>query len=392
MHRNVNECGDACTTPRLDPPISTQLIPTQSPALACPSKAKSRLKEGRRLQRRWVPNSKIRSSFSYPTVRCAYLSLSMDFVHQIVDEVQQLPKFQLYGGSALLVIFLVWVFTRDPRQKHLPPGPKGLPIIGNTHQLPTTDDVSKVIIQWAREYGEIFRIRLGMTNYIYLNTPEAVKELMDKKSNIYSSRHRMPMALDTVSDGNRMLFMGYTKQWRELRKIMHSILTATQAVNYQPLQMYETRQLCVDLLDTPEQFYHHTRRYTTSVVMQVAYGHRVPNWDDKDVKDIYLVLDNFTKVTAPGEWIVDSFPTLANIPLWPLSNWRQKGRQMYEHDSKIYIGFWERLVKEIEDGTAQPCVGLDLYYKNKDYKIIPKPMIAYTVAGVLEAGSETVLS
>jgi len=314
----------------------------------------------------------------------------MDVLHEALEQLKELPKLMLYSGVALGIIFVVYLASRDPRRKHLPPGPKGLPIIGNTLQLPQGDEVSQVTIDWAKKYGELFHIRLGMTDYIYLNTPEAVKELMDKKSNIYSSRHAMPMALDTVSDGNRMLFMGYTKQWRDLRKIMHSILTSTQAVNYQPIQMYETRQMCVDLLDNPDQFYHHTRRYTTSVVMQVAYGHRVPNWDDKDVQDIYSVIDNFTKVTAPGAWLVDTFPTLAKLPSWPFSNWRQKGREIYEHDSKIYLGFWDRLVKEIEEGKAQPCVGLDLYYKNKDYKIIPKNMVAYTVAGVLEAGSETV--
>jgi cytochrome P450 len=314
----------------------------------------------------------------------------MDVISDALEPLKELHKFTLYSGVALAVMFIVYLAIRDPRRKHLPPGPKGLPIIGNTLQLPQSDAVSQVIIDWAKKYGELFHIRLGMTDYIYLNTPEAVKELMDKKSNIYSSRHAMPMALDTVSDGNRMLFMGYTKQWRDLRKIMHSILTSTQAVNYQPIQMYETRQMCVDLLDNPDQFYHHTRRYTTSVVMQVAYGHRVPNWDDKDVQDIYSVIDNFTRITAPGAWLVDTFPTLAKLPSWLTSNWRQKGREIYEHDSKIYIGFWDRLVKEIEEGKAQPCVGLDLYHKNKDYKIIPKNMVAYTVAGVLEAGSETV--
>ena len=300
----------------------------------------------------------------------------MELLHETIEEFKKLPTFTLYSGIALFVAFVVYLVTRDPRRKHLPPGPTGLPIIGNTHQLPQTDEVSQVIIDWAKKYGEIFRIRLGMTDYIYLNSPEAVKELLDKKSNIYSSRHAMPMALDTVSDGNRMLFMGYTKQWRDLRKIMHSILTQTQAVNYQPIQMYETRQMCCDLLDTPEQLYDHGRRYTTSVVMQVAYGHRVPNWNDKDVKDIYKVIDNFQKVTAPGAWIVDSFPTLAKLPLWPLSKWKQKGREMFEHDSKIYIGFWDRLVREIQEGTVQSCVGLDLYQKNEGYKIIPKNMVA----------------
>ena len=69
-------------------------------------------------------------------------------------------------------------YTSSPAIIDLPPGPRGLPIIGNTYQLPHIDEVSQVIIGWARKYGEIFRIRLGMTDYTF-NSPEVVKELMD---------------------------------------------------------------------------------------------------------------------------------------------------------------------------------------------------------------------
>src|SRR5579859_586326 len=119
----------------------------------------------------------------------------MDILNQAQAQLKELPRFTLYSGVALLITLVIYLATRDPRRKHLPPGPRGLPIIGNTLQLPQTDEVSNVIIDWAKKYGEIFHIQLGMTDFIYLNTPEAVKGLMDKKSNIYSSRHAMPMAL-----------------------------------------------------------------------------------------------------------------------------------------------------------------------------------------------------
>ena len=105
-------------------------------------------------------------------------SPAMDLLHQTFEQLQDLPKLTLYSGISALILFVVYLTLRDPRRKYLPPGPRGLPIIGNIHQLPQTDEVSQVIINWARQYGEIFRIRLGMTDYIYLNTPEAIKELM----------------------------------------------------------------------------------------------------------------------------------------------------------------------------------------------------------------------
>src|ERR1700724_3145715 len=46
--------------------------------------------------------------------------------------------------------------------------------------------------------------------------------------------------------------------------------------SYCPIQEFEGKQLSVDLLDKPEDFYMHNRRYSASVIMQVVYGHRIP--------------------------------------------------------------------------------------------------------------------
>ena len=46
--------------------------------------------------------------------------------------------------------------------------------------------------------------------------------------------------------------------------------------SYSLIQEYEGKQLTVDLLDKPEDFYMRNRRYSASVIMQVVYGHRIP--------------------------------------------------------------------------------------------------------------------
>jgi len=48
------------------------------------------------------------------------------------------------------------------------------------------------------------------------------------------------------------------------------------AVSYTPIQTFEAKQLSVDLLNTPKDFYQHNRRYSASLIMQLIYGHRIP--------------------------------------------------------------------------------------------------------------------
>jgi len=56
---------------------------------------------------------------------------------------------------------------------------------------------------------------------------------------------------------------------------MKQLLTPKMALMYAPIQTFEATQLTVDLLDDPDNFYMHNRRYATSVILQFVYGRRV---------------------------------------------------------------------------------------------------------------------
>jgi len=153
--------------------------------------------------------------------------------------------------SVILVPLLYYILTYDPRLRSLPPKVRGYPIINQTlYHL--QDDLATNAILWSRQYGEIYRTKSGTTNWIWLNSGEAVKELCDRKSAIYSSRMPTPMGSDTASGGRRMLFMQYGERWRTLRSIVHRLLTPRMVKSYAPAQSFEAKQLSVDLLDQPE--------------------------------------------------------------------------------------------------------------------------------------------
>lgn len=61
--------------------------------------------------------------------------------------------------------------------------------------------------KWAREYGSIYSLMLGTKCLIVLSSDEAVKELLDKRSNIYSHRQEMYIGQTLCSGDLRLLMM-----------------------------------------------------------------------------------------------------------------------------------------------------------------------------------------
>jgi cytochrome P450 len=128
-----------------------------------------------------------------------------------------------------------------------------------TVQLPQRD-VHLQFQKWAKKYGPIYSLMLGTKTLVVLSNSEAVKELMDKKSNIYSSKPDMYVSQDLISGGYRMLFMKYGQTWRMVRKMCHQLLNIQAAKGYVPYQVLENKQMLNDLLDTPDDFVNHMRR------------------------------------------------------------------------------------------------------------------------------------
>lgn len=190
----------------------------------------------------------------------------------------------------VLILLTIFYFVSQKRAQRPPPGlksapgPSGaLPIIGNAHQL--TAQPHRQIQKWAREYGEVYKARIGWYDWYMLCSPQAVKEIMDRQSVHTSSRAPMPAANDGLSGGMRFLFMGYGPEWRKLRGISHKLLTPAVSATFKPSQEWEGKMLLEEVLKAAdesklgdERGYRAVRRYTVSVIMTSTYGRRIPEW------------------------------------------------------------------------------------------------------------------
>lgn len=182
---------------------------------------------------------------------------------------------------ACALLFHSFSSTKTPKGLREVPGPRGLPLLGNTLQLQSPPHPQ--FQAWAKQYGDLFKIQMGWYNWVFVNDPAAVKEILDKQSAVSSSRVPMPVGSNLLSGGKRFLLMGYTPQWRKLRTIVHKLLTPKSSETFRPSQEFEAKQLIWDIFGDNKRgdyqsFYMHVRRYTTSVVMTSTYGRRVPQW------------------------------------------------------------------------------------------------------------------
>jgi hypothetical protein len=272
--------------------------------------------------------------------------------------------------------------------KHLPPGPKGLPIIGNMVLLADTDKMMRIAKEWADEYGEIFYTKVGLSHFIWLSSPTAVKELMDKRGAIYSSRASSPM-INMVSNNERVNFMRYSDKWRTIRNILQSALNLQTSSTYKPVQDFESKQAVWEILHakSDEDFSDINRRYSTSTIMVITYGQRVPSLSDPTYQDVLKIVRHFSLATAPGGWMIDTVPMLADIvPEFLLQNWKTTARQWYNEDSEIYLTMYRKLMQDIKDGIAPDCFLKDLA-RDKLKNPIPDVTAAFAAGALIEAGS-----
>lgn len=72
----------------------------------------------------------------------------------------------------------------------LPPGPKGLPLIGSPYELPNKYPWLEYA-KWTKKYGAMFSFKVFGSPTIVINSARAATELLEKRSANYSDRPRM---------------------------------------------------------------------------------------------------------------------------------------------------------------------------------------------------------
>ena len=166
------------------------------------------------------------------------------------------------------------------------------------------------------------------TDVVILNSSEAIADLKDKRSAIYSDKVAacMPfsaqgltrLSLPQQPQSAMLELMGlnkwaivaleYGERWRTHRRLFHQFFNLATADRYDGDQRKMVSRLLKNLSDDPADFLHHIRLATGSLALSVTYGIRVDSAKNPYVSVAEKLVDKLEEAQVPGAFLVEFLP------------------------------------------------------------------------------------
>jgi len=142
-----------------------------------------------------------------------------------------------------LTLPLLMFFHKHKTNTNNPPGPKGLPIIGNLLQL----DISNLHLQFSqfsKKYGPLFSLQLGLRPAIVVSSAEIAKEVLKNHDHVFSNRPISYGQNILCYNGSEIVFAPYGDFWREIRKIcVIHIFSSKRVSYYSSIRIFEVKKM-----------------------------------------------------------------------------------------------------------------------------------------------------
>ncbi|GJE86539.1 cytochrome P450 [Phanerochaete sordida] len=233
-----------------------------------------------------------------------------------------------FALGGLAVVLLQTYISRSRQRARYPPGPKGLPVIGNVLDMPKEHEWL-TFASWGEKYGDIVYLSLLGQPMVVLNSAKHAVALLDKRSNIYSDRPVLTMGGELVGWNKILALVPYGERFREYRRFMAKLVgTKTQMERHLPLVEHETRNFLRRILRHPDNVAANIRKTAGAVILTLSHGYKIQEENDPYVALVDRAMQQFTIATTPGAFLVDVFPLLRHVPAWfPGASFKVKARE-----------------------------------------------------------------
>ncbi|KAH9834604.1 cytochrome P450 [Rhodofomes roseus] len=297
--------------------------------------------------------------------------------------------------SLVLLAAFVAAALATRRKRPLPPGPKGLPLLGNIYDVPKSREWL-AYQRWSQQYdSDVIYLNLAGTPVVVVNTIDAAYELFERRSALYSDRPKMTMLNDLVGCDWHFVFMGYGNRWRERRRVFHQYFHPSAALQHRPRALRGARVLLSRLLDAPDDFMGHLRHMAGSLIIGVAYGLDVQPKDDPYVATAERALHAMAMAGNAGSFLVDSIPWLKHVPAWfPGADFKRKATEWRKSTTAMVEVPFKAVKNAIADGMAPPSMVLSLLgtLEEEDDSTHMEKLFSGVAAAAYTGGSDTTVS
>ncbi|KAK6781290.1 hypothetical protein RDI58_023474 [Solanum bulbocastanum] len=220
--------------------------------------------------------------------------------------------------ALVIIIILSFLLTKTKRNGKdiLPPGPLGLPFIGNLHQF---DGLTPHLYFWklSKKYGKIFSLKFGSSPVVVISSAKLAKEVMKTQDLAFCSRPSTRCQQKYSYNAQDIAASPYNDNWKELRKICVGHLFSPKKVqSFIPIREDEVSRMIKKISQQAV-----TSRITnlstilisltTTIICRVAFGIRYD--EETQERRNFNELLEVTEAMLASFFVSDFFPLLGWI-------------------------------------------------------------------------------
>ncbi|KAL4584208.1 hypothetical protein LXL04_008800 [Taraxacum kok-saghyz] len=292
-----------------------------------------------------------------------------------------------------LLYFLPKIINRS---RSCPPGPLGLPFIGNLHQIQHSS-LHTSLWNLSKSYGPIVSLNLGFIPAIVVSSATVVKEVMKTQDIIFCNRPSLIGQQKISYNGLELIFSRYNEYCKEMRKVfMLHLLGPKRVESFRYIReeevsstMEKIRELA--LSSNPINLSELMKSVASTIMMRVGFGKRYQD-DEHEKNEIPRLLTEVQALFAEF-FVSDLWPGVPFVGLVDrLLGKKDRLDKCFQYFDKLYQELIDEHLSSREPKSHEKAEDfIDILLRLKEDQIVDLTYdrIKALVMDVLVAGTDT---
>ena len=218
----------------------------------------------------------------------------------------------------LLLLFSILISIgkkhKQLRNIRQPPGPPGLPFIGNLHQF-DSEKAHEFLSQLSKKYGPLMSLQLGSVPVLVISSARMAKQALTTHDLVFSGRPASVGRQKLSYNRRDIAFSPYSDYWREMRKIcVLQLFSLKRVQSFRPIREDEISsmiQKIVNLSSSSQLVDLRTiiMSLTSTIICRVAFGKRYDEEGHQRKRFDKLLQES--QAMIGGFFISDYFPSFS---------------------------------------------------------------------------------